>query len=59
MHKIKVNQDKCISCGSCVAICPDIFDFNDNNKAEANENINNLDTMDERCPRRLSCRCNI
>ncbi len=31
---LKVDQDKCISCGTCVNICPEIFAFNDNGKAE-------------------------
>ena len=29
MTKVSVNQDKCIGCGACVAIAPDIFDFNE------------------------------
>ena len=32
--KIKVDQDKCIGCGSCVSITNnEIFDFNDEGKA--------------------------
>ncbi len=27
--KLKVDQDKCIACGACVAIAPNNFDFND------------------------------
>ena len=48
MKKIKVNQDSCISCGSCVAICGEVFEFNDDMKAESNEDSNILDTMDEK-----------
>ena len=29
MSSIKVNEDKCIGCGACVAIAPENFDFND------------------------------
>lgn len=29
--KAKING--CISCGTCVSICPEIFDFNDENLA--------------------------
>lgn len=29
----KVN-DNCIGCGACVSICPVVFDFNDEGKAE-------------------------
>lgn len=31
--KIKINQEDCIGCGSCSAICPDVFDLNQDNKA--------------------------
>lgn len=27
--KIKVNEEACISCGACEAICPEIFKLND------------------------------
>ncbi len=27
--KVKVNQDACIGCGACAAICPDHFELND------------------------------
>lgn len=30
----KVN-DGCISCGACVAACPEVFRFNDDGEAEA------------------------
>ena len=33
--KAKVNQDGCISCGVCVATCPEVFRFNDGGVAEA------------------------
>lgn len=29
MSIVKVNQEKCIGCGACVAIDPENFDFND------------------------------
>lgn len=32
--KVKVDQDLCISCGLCISVCSDVFDWNDNNKAE-------------------------
>ena len=31
--KVKVLEDKCIGCGNCVSIVPDVFDFNDDGKA--------------------------
>ena len=32
---IKVDQNKCISCGLCVNTCPDTFAFNAQGKSEA------------------------
>lgn len=31
--KAIVDQDTCISCGSCVSICSDVFEFNSDDKA--------------------------
>jgi len=27
MYKVKVNNEKCIGCGACVAICPEVFEL--------------------------------
>lgn len=27
--KVKVNKDNCIGCGACEAICPEVFQLND------------------------------
>ena len=32
--KLYVDQDLCISCGACVGICPEVYDWNDDEKAE-------------------------
>lgn len=32
--KAKVNEG-CISCGTCVSVCPEVFRFDDNGLAEA------------------------
>ena len=55
--KVKVNEDKCIGCGSCVSITDSkIFDFNDDGKAYAlKEEINDEEkettkTAIEYCP---------
>ncbi len=32
--EVAVNQDLCISCGLCVSSCPDIFVWNQDDKAE-------------------------
>jgi ferredoxin len=31
--KIKVERPKCISCGSCAAVCPEFFELEDNGLA--------------------------
>lgn len=33
--KTFVDQDTCISCGMCVNSCNEVYDFNDDGKAEA------------------------
>ena len=32
--KVHVDPDLCISCGSCVDICPDVFNWNEDGIAE-------------------------
>ena len=32
---MEVDQDLCISCGACVDICPEVFVWNDDDKAQA------------------------
>jgi ferredoxin len=31
---IKINKETCIGCGTCSAICPDVFRLTDDGKAE-------------------------
>jgi len=31
----EVNQELCISCGACIDVCPEVFDWNDEEKAQA------------------------
>ena len=33
IYKIIQNREKCIGCGSCVAICPDNWQMNEDGKA--------------------------
>ena len=35
---LKVNKEKCIGCGSCISICEEVFDFDDDNLAKVIEN---------------------
>ncbi|MGE5425962.1 MAG: ferredoxin [Bacillota bacterium] len=32
---VKVDQKKCIGCGLCVSMCPEVFRFNEEGKSEA------------------------
>ncbi len=31
--RVEVDQELCISCGMCVDTCPDVFDWNEDEKA--------------------------
>ena len=33
--KAIVDQDTCISCGACIATCPEVFQFNNDSKSHA------------------------
>lgn len=38
--KVKINQDRCMSCGSCPSLVPEVFEFNDDGLASViNENV--------------------
>ena len=33
--KVNVNKDMCIGCGACAAVCPEVFELNDEGYAVA------------------------
>lgn len=33
--RVDVDQDLCISCGACIDICPDVFEWNEDDKARS------------------------
>ncbi len=35
--RMEVDQELCISCGACIDACPEVFDWNDDEKAQARE----------------------
>jgi len=47
--KVKINQEECIGCGSCLAVCPDIFDLNDDNKAFIKDTGTDQGEVDNQC----------
>lgn len=51
---VKVNKKKCIGCGSCSSICPDVFEMGDDGKAQvkkdAKKNSKCVKDALESCP---------
>ena len=47
--KIKINQEECIGCGSCSAVCPDVFDLNEDNKAVVKSTNSDQGEADQDC----------
>lgn len=54
--KVKVDKDSCIGCGACAAICPEVFDLNDDGLSEVkteevkNNNIDDVKDAVDSCP---------
>lgn len=38
MKKIIIDQNLCIGCGSCVSICPEVFELGDDSKSHIKKN---------------------
>ena len=34
MAKVKVDKNLCIGCGTCVSMCPEVFELDENNKSQ-------------------------
>ena len=47
MEKVKVNKEKCLGCGMCVGINSDVFEFDDDGLAKANNEKINEENEDE------------
>jgi len=47
--KIKINQEECIGCGSCSAVCLDVFDLNDENKAIVKDTNSDQGESNDEC----------
>jgi len=48
---IKVDQETCIGCGTCVALCPDTFKLNDQGKSEV------ISQKDVACAKNAAASC--
>ncbi|MFW5884746.1 MAG: ferredoxin [Patescibacteria group bacterium] len=51
MQKINIDQNKCIGCGRCTEICPEIFSLDTNRKAKVNSE------KDIKCAKKASDEC--
>ena len=49
---VKIDKEKCIGCGTCVAVCPEIFEMDDGNKAKikSQKNASCIKEAIESCP---------
>lgn len=49
---VQVDQEKCIGCGACASMCPDVFRMNDQGKAEvlSEENKECAQEAAQSCP---------
>lgn len=45
--KVSVDEEKCIGCGACVSVCPDVFEMNDDGKSVAKESETDKDCAKE------------
>ena len=45
--KVLVDEEKCIGCGACVAICPEVFEIGDNGKCSVKEKETNKKCVKE------------
>ena len=50
---VKVDQDKCIGCGACVAICPEVFELGEDGKSHVKNpegKCDDLQSAVDSCP---------
>ena len=45
--KVKIDKEKCIGCGSCVAICPDYFAMEGDKAKVIQNDVNDNDCVKE------------
>ncbi len=56
--KITIDKNKCIGCGSCLAVCPDLFEMGDDNKARLKEGAENKDDAEvQKCAQEAADIC--
>ncbi|MFA7653638.1 MAG: ferredoxin [Candidatus Magasanikbacteria bacterium] len=51
---IKIDKEKCISCGVCAALCGNVFKLDEDNKAqvynESGDTVENVKSATDACP---------
>lgn len=45
--KVSIDKSKCIMCGSCVAICPEVFEMKDDGSVDVKEQYKEKDISDD------------
>jgi ferredoxin len=56
--KITIDQQKCIGCGSCASVCPDLFEIGDDNKARLKERAENKEEAEtQKCAQEAADIC--
>ena len=45
--KVSIDKSKCIMCGSCVAICPEVFEMKDDGSVDVKEQYKGKDISDD------------
>lgn len=53
--KIKIERPKCISCGSCAAVCPEFFEMEENGTAHLKNSKKDADGNEELEVKELGC----
>ncbi|NPV89352.1 MAG: ferredoxin [Firmicutes bacterium] len=53
--KMIVDQDLCIECGQCIDLCPEVFDWNDDGKAQSQ--ASEIDSDNEACAMEAAENC--
>lgn len=41
--KVSIDQTKCVACGSCVAICPEVFEMKDDGTVDVKQELKGKD----------------
>ena len=53
--KLKVDKDKCIGCGACAAICPDVFEIDTDQLAISIVDEVSADVMEDAIDAKEGC----